>query len=79
MLENRLPIGFMRTGAMPWLSTMSTNAGVAIAAGLLIWHAGLMPFLAVHLPIVLIAATAGVWLFYLQHQFEATTWELAFR
>ena len=28
-----------------------------------------------HLPIVLLAAAAGVWLFYVQHQLEQTTWE----
>ncbi len=77
LIENRLPFGFMRKGAMPWLSTMSTNAGILIAAGLLIWGVGLMPFLVVHLPIILIGATAGVWLFYVQHQFEATTWDRA--
>ncbi len=75
LLESRLPFGFMRKGAMPWLSTMSTNLGVALAAGLLIWGVGVVPFLAVHLPVMLIAATAGVWLFYVQHQFEATTWD----
>jgi fatty acid desaturase len=26
-------------------------------------------------PIMLLAATAGVWLFYVQHQFEYLTWE----
>ena len=75
LIENRLPFGFMRKGAMPWLSTMSTNAGILLAAGLLIWGAGLAPVLVVHLPIVVIGATAGVWLFYVQHQFEGTTWE----
>ena len=75
LLESRLPFGFMRKGAMPWVSTMSTNLGIALAAGLLIWWVGLVPFLAVHLPVMLIAATAGVWLFYVQHQFEATTWD----
>ena len=45
LIENRLPFGFMRKGAMPWLSTMRTNAGILIAAGLLIWGVGLMPFL----------------------------------
>src|SRR5262249_4409401 len=29
----------------------------------------------VHLPIILLAATSGVWLFYVQHQFERTAWE----
>ncbi len=75
VLENRLPFGFMRKGPMPWLSTMATNAGIFLAAGLLIWAAGLAPFLTVHLPIVALSATAGVWLFYVQHQFEGTTWE----
>jgi acyl-lipid omega-6 desaturase (Delta-12 desaturase) len=28
----------------------------------------------VHLPVILLAATMGVWLFYVQHQFEDTQW-----
>lgn len=75
LLENRLPIGFMRKGLMPWLSTMTTNAGLLLAAGLLILYVGLTTFLIVHLPIVVLAATMGVWVFYVQHQFEATTWD----
>ena len=75
LIENRLPFGFMRKGAMPWLSTMTTNAGILVAAGLVIWGAGLAPFLTVLLPIIMLGATAGVWLFYVQHQFEGTTWE----
>jgi len=75
LIENRLPFGFMRKGAMPRVSTMTTNAGILIAAGLLVWSVGLAPFLLVALPIIVIAATAGVWLFYVQHQFEETTWE----
>src|SRR5208337_2578757 len=77
LIDNRLPFGFMRRGAMPWISTMTTNAGILVAAGLLIWDFGLVPFLVVHLPIIMIGATAGVWLFYVQHQFEGTTWETA--
>ena len=33
-----------------------------------------VPFLLVHLPIMLIGASLGVWLFYVQHQFEGTFW-----
>ena len=40
LLESRLPFGFTQRGAMPWLSTLSTNAGFGIAAGLLIWSVG---------------------------------------
>jgi acyl-lipid omega-6 desaturase (Delta-12 desaturase) len=74
-LENRLPINFMRKGLGPWISVMTTNAGIFAAGALLIWSFGLLPFLAVHLPIVLVGATAGVWLFYVQHQFERTQWD----
>jgi omega-6 fatty acid desaturase (delta-12 desaturase) len=35
---------------------------------------GVGPFLAVQLPITLLAASIGVWLFYVQHQFEDTFW-----
>jgi omega-6 fatty acid desaturase (delta-12 desaturase) len=35
---------------------------------------GIGPFLLVHLPITLLAASIGVWLFYVQHQFENTRW-----
>ena len=74
LLHSRLPLGFMRKGWRPWLSTMATNAAIAIAAGLMIWAIGFGPFLLIHLPIVLIGAAFGVWLFYVQHQFEETHW-----
>ena len=75
LFENRLPVGFMRKGARPWISTMTTNAGILLAAGLLISSLGMTALLFVHLPIVVLAATMGVWVFYVQHQFEATTWD----
>ncbi len=79
VLEHRLPLGFMRKGWQPWISTMATNLAVAVAAGLLIWTIGLVPFLLVHGPIVVLGAGAGVWLFYVQHQFETTQWSTAER
>lgn len=74
LFKQRLPIGMMRAEAMPWVSTMGTNLAIAIFTGLMIWAFGLVPFLLVHLPVVLLAAAAGVWLFYIQHQFEETHW-----
>jgi omega-6 fatty acid desaturase (delta-12 desaturase) len=58
----------------PWISTMATNAGIAAIAGFLVWLIGIGPFLIIHLPIALLSASMGVWLFYVQHQFEETTW-----
>jgi acyl-lipid omega-6 desaturase (Delta-12 desaturase) len=74
VLRHRLPIGFMRAGWRPWLSTMSTNVAIAVIAAVLIWQIGVGAFLLVHGPIMLLAAAIGVWLFYVQHQFEHTTW-----
>ena len=74
VLQQRLPIGLLRGGWQPWLSTMATNFAIAVVAAGLIWIIGIGPFLLVHLPIMLLASSAGVWLFYVQHQFEETFW-----
>ncbi|ANM03439.1 fatty acid desaturase protein [Rhizobium phaseoli] len=74
IFKQRLPFGMMRSGPLPWISTMATNLAIALVAALLIWAGGIVPFLLVHLPIVLLAGAAGVWLFYVQHQFEETHW-----
>ena len=73
-IRHRWPLGQLIKRPGPWTSTMITNAAIALTAGVLIWLIGLLPFLLVHLPVTLIASSAGVWLFYVQHQFEETTW-----
>ena len=74
-LQHRLPVGAMNRGAMPWLSTMLTNLGIAALAVSLMMLMGVSTFLVIHVPIIAIAASVGVWLFYVQHQFEQTYWE----
>jgi acyl-lipid omega-6 desaturase (Delta-12 desaturase) len=76
MLRHRLPIGLMKGGWKPWLSTMGTNAAIAVLVAGMIWLIGVGAFLLVHLPIMVLAASIGVWLFYVQHQFEETSWAL---
>jgi len=73
ILSHRLPIGMM-SGWRSWVSVHATNAGIALLAGGMIWLVGAGAFLLVHLPIVLLASSIGVWLFYVQHQFEDTFW-----
>ncbi len=75
ILQHRLPIGLMHRGWRPWASTMGTNVAILAIASLLIWLIGFKTFFLIQLPILLIAATAGVWLFFVQHQFEHTVWE----
>lgn len=74
LIEHRLPLGFMDKGKF-WLSAMSTNAALFAGLGIIIYYGGLMPVLLIFLPSTLLAATAGMWLFYVQHQFEDTHWE----
>lgn len=75
MVQHRLPVGAMRRGAMPWLSTMLTNLGILLLFALLIALGGLSTFLLLYLPMMVVGASIGVWLFYVQHQFERTYWE----
>ena len=74
IFRHRLPVGMMRAGWLPWLSTMATNAAIVTLAGTMIWLVGAGPFLLIQLPITVLAASIGVWLFYVQHQFEDTYW-----
>jgi omega-6 fatty acid desaturase (delta-12 desaturase) len=75
VIQHRIPFGEMRQGWRPWLETMLTNLAIALVAVGAILIAGVGPFLMVHLPIVLMGATIGVWLFYVQHQFEHAHWK----
>lgn len=74
VLRHRLPMGLMHSGWQPWLSTMTTNVAIIILFAVMIWLFGLVPFLLVQLPITFLGASIGVWLFYVQHQFEGTFW-----
>lgn len=74
LLQNRLPLGF--TGQLTyWISAMATNAAILVAISLIAFFGGVAPLLLIFLPTTLLAATAGVWLFYIQHQFETTHWD----
>jgi len=74
ILRHRLPMGLMRSGWQPWISAMATNVAIATLVATMIWLIGADSFLLVQLPITLLAASIGVWLFYVQHQFEDTFW-----
>ncbi len=73
--QNRLPFGFMRSGWLNWASAMGTNAAIAVVLALIFWTGGLDVLVFVFLPTMIVAASIGIWLFYIQHQFEHTTWE----
>jgi omega-6 fatty acid desaturase (delta-12 desaturase) len=73
-VRHRAPAAIACRAWHSWLSVMATNSAIAMLFGGLILAVGLVPFLAVQLPVTLVAATGGMWLFYVQHQFPSTTW-----
>jgi omega-6 fatty acid desaturase (delta-12 desaturase) len=75
LLQNRLPFGLMKSGSKYWISSMGTNLATAAALLLIWWFVGLGAVFLVFLPTTLVAASIGVWLFYVQHQFETTHWD----
>ena len=48
---------------------------LAAVIGLLCWLLGWQSFLLVEMPSALLAGAMGVWLFYVQHQFEDADWQ----
>jgi omega-6 fatty acid desaturase (delta-12 desaturase) len=51
-----------------------TNALVVGAVALFVWLVGPAAFIKIHLPVMAISASLGVWLFYVQHQFDPAHW-----
>lgn len=74
-LQNRLPVSLMRSGWRYWVSAMGTNIAIGVGLTVMVWLGGWDVVLFVFFPTMLLAASAGVWFFYVQHQFEETSWE----
>ena len=56
-------------------SVIGTNVAVALMVGGLCWVMGWREYLLVQAPTVVLGGAAGVFLFYVQHQFEDTYWQ----
>lgn len=74
-LRHRLPLEIPFSWRRAWASVLWTN--VALAGILVLAHftIGIGTLFMVHLPILVVSGALGVWLFYVQHQFEDTYWE----
>ena len=51
-----------------------TNGALLAIVTLMSLTIGIKAYLLIQLPVMMLAATAGVWLFYVQHQFEDVQW-----
>jgi omega-6 fatty acid desaturase (delta-12 desaturase) len=63
------------TGSMQLWNVWMTNIAIAGLIATLILAAGAQSLLIIYLPAYYLATMAGVWLFYVQHQFEDAYWE----
>jgi omega-6 fatty acid desaturase (delta-12 desaturase) len=55
-------------------SVLLTDLALAVLVGGLCWWLGWQQFLLVEGPLVFLAGGVGIWLFYVQHQFDDTYW-----
>lgn len=56
-------------------SVLGTDATLALLLVAVVWLIGWQHFLIVWAPAAMLAGSAGIWLFYVQHQFEDTYWQ----
>ncbi len=75
LLKHRFPFDLPFAWKREWASVLWNNLALVVAGWVLVRTLGWHSILLVHVPIVLIAGAAGVWLFYVQHQFEDAYWE----
>jgi omega-6 fatty acid desaturase (delta-12 desaturase) len=57
------------------INTHLTNLGIAAICGGLIAAVGWQAFLLVHVPVFMVSGILGIWMFYVQHQFEESYYE----
>ena len=74
LISQRLPIGMMRQGWRPWASVIGNSLAALAGVSALVWIFGAAPVLIVNVVTMVLAATMGVWLFYVQHQYEGAAW-----
>lgn len=74
LVVQRLPFAVQRPSWKMTSSVLLLNAAILVVYGTLVYLLGWVDFLKLFAPIVVISSAAGVWLFYIQHQFEETHW-----
>jgi omega-6 fatty acid desaturase (delta-12 desaturase) len=74
LLLFRLPFDTPRTWRRERRGVYLTNISLTAVFGILIASFGWQAVLIIHLPMMIIASTIGIWLFAVQHRFENTEW-----
>ncbi len=72
MLVSRFPLG--KGGRRERWGVLLTDLLMAALFAGVAWAVGWRAYLLIQLPVLWLAAVAGIWLFYVQHQFEGVYW-----
>lgn len=74
LIKHRLPLDIPRTWTREMTGVQLTNLALVGVIALLSYLVGFENFLWIQVPIWLVAGSLGVYLFYVQHQYEDTYW-----
>ncbi len=74
VLKHRFPFDLPFAWKKEWASVLLNNGAIVLFYGSLAWWLGVGTVLSVHIPTVLLAGAVGVWLFYVQHNFDGAYW-----
>jgi omega-6 fatty acid desaturase (delta-12 desaturase) len=75
LVQQRFPSG--KGGLREQLSVYATNVAILLMFAVMGWIFGWKAYLLLQVAVVIVAGSAGVWLFYVQHQFDGVYWERA--
>ncbi len=73
LIHERLPIGLKTK--KDWFSYLFTNVAIGLIVYIVTVTVGFKYYLMIQLPIIYLASTLGVWMFFVQHQYEDVYWE----
>ena len=74
LVRHRLPLNLRKHDRKSLMSILLNNLAIAGLVGTAGLFLGFGRFSAIWLPMMAVAATAGMWMFFVQHQFETTYW-----
>ena len=75
VLKHRFPFDLPFAWKKEWASVIWNNVAIFFVGWGLVEAFGWKTLLMVELPVLLVAGALGIWLFYVQHQFEEAYWE----
>lgn len=73
IIQHRIPKSYMNF--KQHLYVQLSNVVIIGSIILLMWWIGWREYILIQLPIIYFASIAGIWLFYVQHQFERVVWK----